>query len=113
MADLIFHDPTGKRARLVRLTGGLAVALLALVVAAFFVTLALAPKLPGLALKDPRVLQALHVETAHKLKGRQAWPKSPPPRAAGAAGPARPLAGGVYGSWDDGTARPSLGDHVN
>jgi hypothetical protein len=65
MAELIFHDPSGRRARLVRLTGGLAVALLAALVAAFFVTLALAPKLPGVTLKDPRVLQALHVETAH------------------------------------------------
>src|SRR4051794_6750148 len=107
MADLIFHDPSGRRARLVRLTGGLAVALLAAVVAAFFVTLALAPKLPGVTLKDPRVLQALHVETAHKLKGRQAWTKIPHPKAGAAAAPARPLAVGFYVSWTE-DSRASL-----
>jgi cellulose synthase/poly-beta-1,6-N-acetylglucosamine synthase-like glycosyltransferase/spore germination protein YaaH/peptidoglycan/xylan/chitin deacetylase (PgdA/CDA1 family) len=112
MADLIFHDPTGRRARLVRLTGGLLVALLAAMVAAFFATLALAPKLPGVTLKDPLVLRALHVETAHKLKGRQAWTKIPHPKAGGAAGAARPLAVGFYVSWDE-SSRESLRDHVN
>ena len=40
MADLIFHDPTGKRARLMRLTGGLVASVAALLIAAFFATLA-------------------------------------------------------------------------
>ena len=70
MADLVFHDPTGRRARLVRLTGGLLVAFAALMVAAFFATLAFAPRLPEVTLKDPQVLSALHQETAHKLNVR-------------------------------------------
>ena len=113
MAELIFHDPTGRRARLVRLTGGLLVALAAAMVAAFFATLAFAPRLPGLALKDPHVLQALHVETAHTLKGRQNWTRIPPPRAAAATGgPARPLAVGFYVSWDE-ASRQSLAEHID
>jgi cellulose synthase/poly-beta-1,6-N-acetylglucosamine synthase-like glycosyltransferase/spore germination protein YaaH/peptidoglycan/xylan/chitin deacetylase (PgdA/CDA1 family) len=111
MADLIFHDPTGRRARLVRLSGGLVLAVAALMVAAFFATLAVAPRLPGLQLKDPRVLQALHQETAHRLKGRQAWTKVPRPKTLGA-GPARPLSIGFYVSWDE-DSRASLRDNVN
>jgi cellulose synthase/poly-beta-1,6-N-acetylglucosamine synthase-like glycosyltransferase/peptidoglycan/xylan/chitin deacetylase (PgdA/CDA1 family)/spore germination protein YaaH len=115
MHELVFHDPTGKRARRMRLFWGLLVSLGALLIAAFFATLATAPHLPGVALKDPRVLQALHQETAHKLKGRQQWTKIPHPqaRAAGAAaGPVRPLSVGFYVSWDE-TSRESLIDHVN
>lgn len=111
MADLIFHDPTGRRQRLVRLSGGLVLALAALMVAAFFATLAVAPRLPSLTLKDPRVLQALHQETAHRLKGRQAWTRVPRPKALGA-GPARPLSIGFYVSWDE-DSRASLRDNVN
>jgi len=66
MADYIFHDPTGRRDRRARLGAGLLVSLAALIVAGFFATLAFAPLLPQLSLKDPRVLQALHVETAHQ-----------------------------------------------
>src|SRR3954467_5419651 len=113
MSDLIFHDPTGRRARLVRLTGGLLVAFGALMVAAFFATLAFAPHLPDVTLKDPRVLSALHVETAHKLKGRAQWNRIPHPRArAGAGGPARPLSVGFYVSWDE-SSRESLANHIN
>src|SRR6516165_5253462 len=104
MHELVFHDPTGKRARRMRLFWGLLVSLGALLVAAFFATLATAPHLPDVALKDPRVLQALHQETAHKLKGRQQWTKIPHPQApaAGAgAGPVRPLSVGFYVSWDE------------
>ncbi len=113
MADLIFHDPTGRRARLVRVVGaGLASVALALA-AAFFATLAFAPHLPGLTLKDPRILQALHVETAHKLKGRANWTRIPHPNARQASGgPARPLAVGFYVSWDE-SSRESLADHVD
>src|SRR3954464_7074571 len=99
MSDLVFHDPTGRRARLVRLTGGLLVAFGALMVAAFFATLAFAPRLPTATLKDPRVMQAMHQETAPKLKGKAQWNRIPHPRAsiggrgagAAAGGPARPL----------------------
>ena len=113
MSDLIFHDPTGRRARLVRLTGGLLVAFGALLVAAFFATLAFAPRLPEVTLKDPQVLSALHQETAHKLRGKSQWNRIPHPRArAGAGGPARPLSVGFYVSWDE-SSRESLANHIN
>ncbi|MDB5417014.1 MAG: polysaccharide deacetylase [Phenylobacterium sp.] len=113
MHELIFHDPTGRRARRMRLVWGLLVALGALLVAAFFATLATAPRLPVVTLKDPRALQALHAETAHKIKGRQNWTKIPHPRApAGGGGPAAPLSVGFYVSWDE-SSRESLVDHVN
>lgn len=112
MAELIFHDPTGKRQRLVRLSGGLLLALAALTVAAFFATLAFAPRLPGLTLKDPRVLQALHQENAKHLKGRREWAKVPHPRNPATGGLARPLAVGFYVSWDE-NSRESLADHVD
>src|SRR6201992_4404365 len=94
MADLVFHDPTGRRSRRVRFMGGLAASFLALLVAAFFATLAFAPRLPTVSLKDPGALTALHVETAHKLKARNQWNKIPHPRAAASGGPARPLSVG-------------------
>jgi cellulose synthase/poly-beta-1,6-N-acetylglucosamine synthase-like glycosyltransferase/spore germination protein YaaH/peptidoglycan/xylan/chitin deacetylase (PgdA/CDA1 family) len=112
MADLVFHDPTGRRARLVRLTGGLVVAGMALVVAAFFATLAFAPRLPEVTLKDPQVLSALHQETAHKLKGKAQWNRIPHPKKAGTGGPARPLSVGFYVSWDE-SSRESLANHIN
>jgi cellulose synthase/poly-beta-1,6-N-acetylglucosamine synthase-like glycosyltransferase/peptidoglycan/xylan/chitin deacetylase (PgdA/CDA1 family)/spore germination protein YaaH len=96
-----------------RLVWGLLVSLGALLIAGFFATLATAPRLPSVTLKDPRVLQALHAETAHKLKGRQSWTKIPNARAPtnGGPGPARPLAVGFYVSWDE-SSRESLVDHV-
>ena len=91
MAELIFHDPSGRRARRVRLAGGILASVGAALAAAFFATLAFAPHLPTLALKDPRVWQSLHVETAHKLKGRRAWNRIPHPRGNSATGgPDRP-----------------------
>jgi cellulose synthase/poly-beta-1,6-N-acetylglucosamine synthase-like glycosyltransferase/peptidoglycan/xylan/chitin deacetylase (PgdA/CDA1 family)/spore germination protein YaaH len=114
MSDLVFHDPTGRRARRVRFMGGLVASFLALLVAAFFATLAFAPRLPTVSLKDPGTLpSALHVETARKLKGRAQWNRIPHPRAGAAAGgPARPLAIGFYVSWDE-SSRESLADHVD
>ena len=113
MADLVFHDPTGRRARRVRFMGGLVASFIALLVAAFFATLAFAPRLPTVNLKDPSAISALHVENAHKLKGRAQWNRIPHPRTAAAAGgPARPLAIGFYVSWDE-SSRQSLADHVD
>ena len=111
MADLIFHDPSGKRSRRVRLISGLLIALGLLLAAGFFATLALAPRLPVLTLKDPHVLRALHVETAHTLKGHHGWTAIPHPKTL-RAGPARPLAVGFYVSWDE-TSRSSLRAHVD
>ena len=113
MADLVFHDPTGRRARRVRLMGGLVASFIALMVAAFFATLAFAPRLPTVNLKDPAALSALHVETARKLRGKTQWNRIPHPRGGAATGgPARPLAIGFYVSWDE-SSRQSLADHVN
>jgi peptidoglycan-N-acetylglucosamine deacetylase len=114
MADLVFHDPTGRRARRVRFVGGLVASFIALMVAAFFATLAFAPRLPTVSLKDPGALPSgLHVETAHKLRGRGQWNRIPHPRGAAAAGgPARPLSVGFYVS-DDESSRESLADHID
>ena len=95
-----------------RFVGGLIASFLALLVAGFFATLAFAPRLPTISLKDPSALSALHVETAHKLKGRQQWNRLPHPRAAATGGPTRPLAVGFYVSWDE-SSRESLADHVD
>src|ERR1700677_1954463 len=112
MDDFIFHDPTGRRARRANLSVGLLVALGALIVAAFFATLAFTPHLPRLTLKDPQVLQALHVETAHRFRRPVGWRRIPraPTATAGTAG--RPLSIGFYVSWAE-NSRVSLRRHVN
>jgi peptidoglycan/xylan/chitin deacetylase (PgdA/CDA1 family)/spore germination protein YaaH len=112
MAKLIFHDPSGKRSRRVRLASGLLIALGFLVAAGFCATLAVAPRLPVMTLKDPHTLTALHQETAVKLKGRRAWHAIPHSRGTATGGPARPLSVGFYVSWDE-TSRASLKAHVN
>ena len=94
-----------------RLAGGFAASIAAALVAAFFATLAFAPRLPVLTLKDPHVLRALHVETAHKLKGRAQWTRIPHPHGIPGKGPASPLAIGFYVSWDE-NSRESLRDQV-
>lgn len=95
-----------------RLTGGLLATVAAALAAGFFATLAFAPRLPHITLRDPHVLQAMHVETAPKLKGRADWTRIPHPRAQRADAPARPLAVGFYVSWDE-NSRESLADNVN
>jgi peptidoglycan/xylan/chitin deacetylase (PgdA/CDA1 family)/spore germination protein YaaH len=112
MAAFIFHDPSGRRARRANLGVGLVISAAALVVAGFFATLAFAPRLPNLALKDPQVLQAMHVETAHRFKRPAEWRRIPRPGRASTGGPARPLSVGFYVSWDEGS-RVSLRRHVN
>ena len=112
MGNLIFHDPSGRRSVRMRIAGGVMMVAALALAAAFFATLAFAPRLPGLTLKDPHVLQALHAETAHKLKGRQDWTRIPHPHGKQAGGgPARPLSIGFYVSWDE-NSRESLADHV-
>ena len=113
MADFIFHDPTGRRERRARLGVGLLVSLAALIVAGFFATLAFAPRLPTLSLKDPRILQALHVETVHRIKGRPGWTHVPRrPHADEPGGATRPLSVGFYVSWDE-SSRVSLAKHID
>ncbi|MEO8811795.1 MAG: glycosyltransferase [Caulobacteraceae bacterium] len=112
MADFVFHDPTGRRARRANLGVGLLISLAALMVAGFFATLAFAPRLPNLTLQDPRVLQALHVESAHRLKRGFAWRSIPRPGRTAAGGRARPLSVGFYVTWDE-ESRVSLKRHVD
>ncbi len=59
--------------------GGLMVSLLAAIVAGFFATLALAPRLPELKLQDPRILSALHDRNAKRLNHKAAWARVPKP----------------------------------
>jgi cellulose synthase/poly-beta-1,6-N-acetylglucosamine synthase-like glycosyltransferase/spore germination protein YaaH/peptidoglycan/xylan/chitin deacetylase (PgdA/CDA1 family) len=112
MADFVFHDPSGRRARRANFGLGMLVSVAALIVAGFFATLAFAPRLPDLTLKDPQVLQALHVESAHRLKGQSGWRRVPRPNATAAGGRARPLSVGFYVSWDE-SSRVSLTRHIN
>ncbi len=112
MSDFVFHDPSGRRARRANFGVGLLISLAALVVAGFFVTLAFAPRLPNLTLKDPQVLQALHVETAHRLTRSTGWRRIPRPGKTAVGGRARPLSVGFYVSWDE-DSRTSLRRHIN
>jgi cellulose synthase/poly-beta-1,6-N-acetylglucosamine synthase-like glycosyltransferase/spore germination protein YaaH/peptidoglycan/xylan/chitin deacetylase (PgdA/CDA1 family) len=113
MADFVFHDPTGRRERRARLGVGLLVSLAALIVSGFFATLAFAPRLPQLSLKDPRVLQALHVETVHRLKGKPGWTHVPRrPHAGEPGGATRPLSVGFYVPSDP-SSRDSLTQHID
>ncbi|MDB5457171.1 MAG: polysaccharide deacetylase [Caulobacter sp.] len=103
----IFHDPSGKRNRRAKLVFGVVLSVVAALVAGFFATLAFAPHLPRVALKDPHVLSALHVETAHRLKPTQAWRRVPRPHEVAVAGAARPINVGFYVAWDE-DSRESL-----
>lgn len=111
MVESVFHDPTGRRAKRTNLATGLVLAALGLIVAGFFATLAFAPSLPDLDLRDPRVLRALHVETAHKAR-RPAAVHHVQHRAAAAASVGRPLSVGFYVSWDE-ASRVSLAANVD
>ena len=112
MTQFVFHDPSGRRGRRAKLAGGLVLSLIAAAVAAFFATLAFAPQLPTLNLKDPRVLSALHVETAHRLKGRPPWTRVPRRARGPSGGPAKPLTVAFYVSWDE-RSRTSLAAHMD
>jgi cellulose synthase/poly-beta-1,6-N-acetylglucosamine synthase-like glycosyltransferase/spore germination protein YaaH/peptidoglycan/xylan/chitin deacetylase (PgdA/CDA1 family) len=107
----IFHDPTGRRDRRMRLVLGITLSVLAAVVAAFLATLAFAPRLPSVTLKDPHVLSSLHKETAHRLKPNLAWRKVPRPTTTGS-GSGRPISVGFYVSWDE-DSRESLRRNID
>ena len=91
---------------------GLLISLIAAVVAAFAATLAFAPRLPDLQMKDPRVLSALHVESAHRLKGKPAWTRIPHRRKDPTGAAAKPLTVAFYVSWDE-RSRVSLAAHMS
>jgi cellulose synthase/poly-beta-1,6-N-acetylglucosamine synthase-like glycosyltransferase/spore germination protein YaaH/peptidoglycan/xylan/chitin deacetylase (PgdA/CDA1 family) len=114
MAGFVFHDPSGRRGRRAGLAVGLALATIAAVGAGFAATLALAPRLPDLQLKDPRILSALHDNTPHKGKLRRLpWTRVPRPGALTStlSGAQRPLTMAFYVS-DDPNSRVSLTQHM-
>jgi cellulose synthase/poly-beta-1,6-N-acetylglucosamine synthase-like glycosyltransferase/peptidoglycan/xylan/chitin deacetylase (PgdA/CDA1 family)/spore germination protein YaaH len=111
MTDFIFHDPSGRRARRAGLLVGLILSLIAAGVAGFAATLAFAPRLPDLTMKDPRVLQALHRSNAHRLKGRPGWTRVPHRVRTAAGAPVKPLTVAFYVNWDE-RSRTSLAAHM-
>ena len=114
MAGFVFHDPSGRRGRRAGLAIGLVLATIAAVGAGFAATLALAPRLPSLELKDPFVRSALHEETPHKrVLRRLPWTRVPRPGGltAAATGAQRPLTMAFYVSYDD-YSRQSLVEHL-
>jgi spore germination protein YaaH len=113
MNSFVFHDPSGRRARRAGLGAGLLLALLALIVAGFAATLAAAPRVPAVDLKDPRVLSALHVENAHHVKGwKPAWTKVHRRKLAPGSTAVKPLTVAFYVSWDE-RSRTSLAAHIS
>ncbi|WP_158914949.1 polysaccharide deacetylase family protein [Caulobacter sp. S45] len=110
MTNLVFHDPSGRRARRAGFGVGLLLAALFAILGAFVATLAIAPSIPGVTFANPRAMHALdgRVEVLSK---HPAWTR-PPPRVTGAHGSrTHPLSIGFYVSWDD-TSRESLTDHI-
>src|SRR6202042_2734191 len=91
--------------------GGLMLSLFAAIVAGFLITLALAPRLPDVQLRDPRAYQALHVENVRRLKGKPAWTHIGRPRAPGSNRALKALTVGFYVSWDP-DSRASLAPHI-
>jgi cellulose synthase/poly-beta-1,6-N-acetylglucosamine synthase-like glycosyltransferase/spore germination protein YaaH/peptidoglycan/xylan/chitin deacetylase (PgdA/CDA1 family) len=115
MAGSVFHDPSGRRGRRAGLALGLVLATIAAVGAGFAVTLALAPKLPILQLKDPYVRSALHIETpTHGKLRRLPWTRVPRPEVlrTAASGAQRPLTLAFYVSGDP-DSRQSLTEHLD
>jgi cellulose synthase/poly-beta-1,6-N-acetylglucosamine synthase-like glycosyltransferase/peptidoglycan/xylan/chitin deacetylase (PgdA/CDA1 family)/spore germination protein YaaH len=110
MAAPIFHDPSGRRKRRAAFGIGLLVAAILAIFAAFATTLALAPHVPSMNFRDPRVLTALHARNAVRARKLQ-WTRVPRPGALLGKNQ-RPLNVGFYVSWDEGS-RTSLADHVN
>jgi cellulose synthase/poly-beta-1,6-N-acetylglucosamine synthase-like glycosyltransferase/peptidoglycan/xylan/chitin deacetylase (PgdA/CDA1 family)/spore germination protein YaaH len=108
MAAPIFHDPSGRRKRTAAFVMGLLAAGLLALFAAFATTLALAPHVPGMNFRDPRVLTALHSPAGRA--GKLKWTRVPKPGALLGKGQ-RPLNIGFYVSWDE-ESRVSLAEHV-
>jgi peptidoglycan-N-acetylglucosamine deacetylase len=110
MTNLVFHDPSGRRARRAGLGVGLLLAALFAILGAFVATLAFAPRIPVVTFANPHVIHALDGRPGLFPK-HPAWTRTPH-RAADARGSrTRPLSIGFYVSWDE-ISRESLADHV-
>ena len=110
MASLVFHDPSGRRGRRAGLALGLLLASVFAILAAFVATLAVAPQIPHVDFRNPKVLTSLSVAQAPG-RNHAVWTRVPRPT-----GPlgsrAKPLNIGFYVSWDE-MSRESLADHIN
>ena len=110
MASLVFHDPSGRRGRRAGLALGLVLAGVFAILAAFVATLAVAPQIPHVDFRNPKVLTSLSVAQAPG-RSHAVWTRVPRP-----IGPlgsrAKPLNIGFYVSWDE-MSRESLADHIN
>ena len=111
MSDFVFHDPSGRRERRAIFVVGLVISIICAMVAAFLATLAFAPILPSLQMKDPRSLSTLHVSSIRHLKGRPSWTRIPRPRKDMTGRAGRPLTVGFYVAWDE-RSRVSLAAHL-
>ena len=110
MNKSVFYDPSGKRARRAGFLLGLALALMLAIFAAFAATLALAPHIPNISFRNPRVLTAAHENLRAKDRRREVpWTKIHRPRAHGTS--VRPLNVAFYANWDD-SAHQSLREHL-
>ncbi|MEO6340893.1 MAG: glycosyltransferase [Caulobacteraceae bacterium] len=110
MNKSVFYDPSGKRARRAGFLLGLGLALTLAIFAAFAATLALAPLIPNISFRNPRVLTAAHEQLRGKGHRREVqWTKVPRPHARGSA--LRPLNVAFYANWDD-SAHQSLKEHL-
>lgn len=114
MAGFVFHDPSGRRGRRAGLAIGLILATIAAIGAGFAATLALAPKMPNLQLKDPYVRSAVHEETPRKKLRQLPWTRVPRPGVLTStlSGAQRPLTLAFYVSYDA-NSRQSLSDHLD
>lgn len=108
----VFHDPTGRRERRVRLALGVLAFAVAAIVAGFVATLAFAPRLPDAPLKDPHVLTSLHQDTPRRTRTVRSWRRVPRPRTTPSGAATRALSVGFYVNWDE-DSRESLRRNVD
>lgn len=108
----VFHDPTGRRERRVKLALGVAASVVAAIVAGFVATLAFAPRLPDAPLKDPHVLTSLHQDTPRRPRAVRSWRRVPRPRTTPNGAATRALSVGFYVNWDE-DSRDSLRRNVD
>ena len=108
MPGFIFHDPSGRRARNVRIFSGLAAAFVLALFAAFAANLAIAPHVPEVRFRDPHTLKALNIKVPRHESSWTRLPKAPKTRGSSP----RPLTVGFYVSWDDQSSQ-SLSEHLN
>ena len=113
MSGFIFHDPSGRRGRRAGIAAVAAAMGVVGVLVAFVMTLALAPYIPQMSFRDPRVYTALHAARVAKAarKSPPVWTRVPRPGHKLGQGE-KPLNVAFYVSWDE-TARQSLAANID